>query len=327
MQKHLFYLAPLRGITDRIFRNVYEKHFGQFDYMLAPFIPTIRGNRVKDYHIKDILPESGSARLIPQIIGGDSGGFLLLCRKFADLGFASVNWNLGCPAPLITKKARGCGLLPHRDIIERFLDEVTPKLPIPMSIKARLGLDTNDELEALIPIFNNYPLKELIIHPRTGSQNYDGTVDLDRFEACLSKSANTVVYNGDICSPDDFRYLARRFPNVNKWMIGRGIVKKPRLLNELKSVAGNSRSLTISKQAEIQAVRDFLDDLLNANLNTVVASTSRPPSPAKVLGKMKEIWRYLGASIDASGALTENILHCESVDEYRTIVDAGIPLE
>jgi len=324
MQKHQFYLAPLRGITDNIFRNVYEKRFGQFDYMLAPFIPTIRGNRVRDYHIKDILQEDDPARIIPQIIGSDCGGFLLLCRKFADLGFASVNWNLGCPAPLITKKARGCGLLPHRDIIERFLDEVTPKLPIPMSIKARLGLDTNDELETLIPIFNNYQLKELIIHPRTGSQNYDGTVDLGKFEACLHKSANTVVYNGDICSADDFRYLSKRFPNVNKWMTGRGIVKNPCLLGELKSVTGNSQSLTISKQEKMQAIRDFLDGLLNTNLNTAGAAATRPPTPTKVLGKMKEIWRYLGANIDTSGALTEKIIRCESIDEYRKIVESAL---
>jgi len=319
MQMHQFYLAPLRGITDSIFRNVYEKRFGRFDYMLAPFVSTIRGNRVRDYHIKDILQENDPARLIPQIIGGDTGGFLLLCRKFADMGFASVNWNLGCPAPLITKKARGCGLLPHKAIIERFLDEAVPKLPIPMSIKARLGLDKNDELEALIPTFNNYPLKELIIHPRTGSQAYGGTVDLDRFEACLRESVNTVVYNGDICSSDGFRYLAKRFPTVNRWMIGRGIIKNPCLLGELRSVAGNSEPLMVSERENIRAIRDFLDGLLDTNLNTA----GRPPAPAKVLGKMKEVWQYLGAAMDASGALTEKIVHCGSIDEYREIAGSA----
>jgi tRNA-dihydrouridine synthase len=306
-RKQKFYLAPLRGVTDSVFRNVYEKHFGKFDYMLAPFIPTIRGNRVKDYHIRDILPDNGcndTKRLIPQIIGRDAEGFLLLSNKFAELGFPSVNWNLGCPAPLITRKKRGSGLLPHKDIIERFLDEVIPKLPIPLSIKTRLGLDSKDDLETLIPIFNNYPLTELIIHPRTGSQLYGGTVDIDKFETCLNKSTHTVVYNGDIISVDNLKYLTGRFPNVNNWMIGRGIVRNPNLLKELRN-----------ENTSTQSIYDFLNDLISADPNNP-SNPNDPNDPnhshtTKILGRMKEIWRYLGAGIDESGELTQKIMHCD----------------
>jgi len=282
--------------------------------MLAPFVPTVRGNRVRDYHIGDLLRESEPARVIPQVIGSDSVGFLLLCRKFADMGFPSVNWNLGCPAPLITKKSRGCGLLPHKDIIERFLDSVVPKLPMPMSIKARLGLDKNDELYNLISTFNNYQLKELIIHPRTGSQSYGGTVDLDKFEECLQISKHTIVYNGDICSVDDFNRLANRFPTVENWMLGRGIVKKPFLLNELKRAVDGSETI-ISENEKTQAVRDFLNELLSENINR------HHHHQANVLGKMKELWQYLGAGIDASGSLTEKILRCGTLAEYQKTVD------
>jgi len=305
---HEFWLAPLRGITDRIFRAAYERRFGRFDRVLAPFVPTILGDRVRGYHIKDILPNGGGVdvgRLTPQIIGNDPGGFLLLSRRFAELGFGSVNWNLGCPMPNITRKKRGSGLLPHRDAIEKFLDGVVPSLPIPLSIKARLGLDSKDELEGLIPLFNGYPLKELIIHPRAGSQLYGGTVDLDKFEICLRKSRHPVIYNGDIRAVNDYRRLSARFPDVNGWMVGRGVVMNPRLLNELRGGARGS-------------VRGFLDDLLDANLNHF--------HPLKALGKMKEVWGLLGQSIDASGELSDRIAHCESIGEYRKVVDAHMPL-
>jgi len=301
-KNHKYYLAPLRGITDVTFRNVYERHFGKFDYMLAPFVSTILGTRVKEYHIKDILPgdDNDPERLIPQIIGNDPGGFLLLCNKFADLGFASVNWNLGCPAPLITKKRRGSGLLPHKDIIERFLDDIVPKLSIPLSVKVRLGLENKDDLEGLMPIFNTYPLKEIIIHPRIGVQMYDGTVDIDKFEICLRKSTHTTVYNGDICTVDDFNRLATRFPDVNRWMIGRGLIKNPCLMNELRGEKPGS-------------IRIFLDDLLDA--------CKGHPHPIKTLGRMKEIWRYLSDGIDPGGESGEKILRCESLSEYNKIVN------
>ena len=307
MTSRKFYLAPLRGITDRIFRAVYERHFGRFDFALAPFVPTIRGSRVKDYHIRDLLPygdsdagNSGGNRLIPQIIGNDSGGFLLLARRFAQMGFTSVNWNLGCPAPLITRKTRGCGLLPHKDVIARFLDDAVPRLPIPLSIKARLGLDCNGELETLIPLFNDYPLKELIIHPRTGAQQYGGAVDTGKFETCLRASKHPVVYNGDIRAAADFRALSARFPDTAGWMIGRGVVTRPPLLNELRG-------------EDCGSTRAFLNDLLDANINCA--------PPQKALGKMKEVWGYLGQTLNDGGATAGKILRCTSIEGYKKIVD------
>jgi len=314
VKTHKFYLAPLRGITDRVFRDTYEKHFGRFDYMLAPFVSTIRGNRVRDYHIEDLLPannESCRKRLIPQIIGNDSEGFLLLSRKFADLGFECVNWNLGCPAPLITRKKRGSGLLPHKDIIEQFLEDVIPKLTIPLSIKTRLGLDNKDDLGVLMPIFNNYPLKEIIIHPRTGSQLYGGTVDIDKFETFLHKSVHTVVYNGDIRTAIDFKYLTDRFPNVDRWMIGRGIIMNPYLLDELKGEA------ITSGDKNICGIRNFLDDLLQA-------CQSDPPHPGRILGRMKGIWEYLAPNLDETGELGKKIMRCETLAAYQEIIDGTL---
>jgi len=317
-----FYLAPLRGITDNIFRTVYERRFGRFDYTVAPFIPTILGNRVKDHHIRDLLLDNSVVindingvnnvrdRLIPQIIGRDPTGFLLLSQKFADMGFLSVNWNLGCPAPLVAKKARGSGLLPHTDVITRFLDEVIPKIPIPLSIKARLGYESPNELEALIPRFNDYPIKELMIHPRTGIQLYGGTVDIDKFETCLNLSKHTVVYNGDITSVETFKRLIKRFPSINKWMIGRGIVMNPFLLMELREFVNGTESSASTKHDASQ-ITGFLNDLLDA--------CKDHPYPIKVLGRMKEIWRYLGIGIAEWKDLSQKVVQCKSLQEYQTI--------
>ena len=298
-------MAPLRGITDYIFRSVYERYFVKFDCMVAPFVSTVRGNRVNECYIKDILPQHNDIkRVIPQIIGSDSSGFLLLSRKYADLGFSSVNWNLGCPAPLITRKKRGSGLLPHKELIEKFLDETLPRLPIRLSIKVRLGLETKNDLEALIPIFNNYPIEEIIIHPRTGRQLYGGSVDIDAFQKCFEMCSHTVVYNGDIQSVEFFNYLRNRFPAVNRWMIGRGAIINPYLPEMLK---GGDVNLSSTK------LRGFLNELLDVNSGVL------PPN--NVLGKMKEMWGFLGFGLDKSGELNKKILHSSSLAEYRKIVD------
>jgi len=312
-----FCLSPLRGITDALFRHAFERRFGRFDRIVTPFIPMIIGNQVKDHHIRDVLTDKRDNRVIPQILGRDTGGFLVLSRKFADLGFASVNWNLGCPAPLVVKKTRGCGLLPHKDIIENFLNVVVPKLPIPMSIKARLGYESPNELEELIPLFNNYPIKELMIHPRTGTQLYGGAADIDRFEKCLNLSKHPVAYSGDIVSVDSFRRLAERFPSVNSWMIGRGIVRNPFLLAELRKYAADGAASAEPLSASAKKTLSAEDNSrITGFLNDLVEICKKRSHPINILGRMKEIWKYLGDGIDGWEELSKKVIQCQSLQEY-----------
>ena len=105
--------------------------------------------------------------------------FINLAVRLFDLGYMSVNWNLGCPFPMVAKKKRGSGLLPYPENIDAFLEKTVSSIPNRLSIKTRLGRRHINEIFKLMPIFNQYPLEEIIIHPRTGKQMYDGKTDLD----------------------------------------------------------------------------------------------------------------------------------------------------
>ncbi|MDG5815994.1 tRNA-dihydrouridine synthase family protein [Chitinispirillales bacterium ANBcel5] len=295
----------MRGITDQWFRQIYEKHYGKFDYILTPFIPTVKGKQVRKTHIRDIHPRYNDlTRVIPQIIGNDSEGFLLLCSEFSNYGFKHVNWNLGCPSPLITRKKRGSGLLPYPDSIKKILDNLLPKLNISLSIKVRLGHENPDELKKLIPVLNDYPIKELIIHPRTGIQMYTGEVDLKRFEVCNNLCNHPIVYNGDICSASDLQHLSFRFASVNKWMIGRGIIKDPALLSNVRGVTINDPK---------KRFQSFHDELLELNCSAL-------STESKILGKMKELWGYLGEKLSV-----KSLLRTESLKSYKA--EAGKLIE
>jgi tRNA-dihydrouridine synthase len=52
-----FYLAPLRGVTDVIYRRTYAEHFGGIDLAVAPFVTTHAGRRIKPAHVRDLQPE------------------------------------------------------------------------------------------------------------------------------------------------------------------------------------------------------------------------------------------------------------------------------
>ena len=92
-------MAPIMGFTNALYRNLYSKHFKGFDIAVAPFIASIGENRIRNAHLKDILPEKNSGiPVIPQILSNDPQGFINLAKRLFDLGYDTINWNLGCPS-------------------------------------------------------------------------------------------------------------------------------------------------------------------------------------------------------------------------------------
>ena len=304
-------LAPLRGFTDVVFRNAFGRCFGGIDEAIAPFITSIPGRRIKPSHLADLAPDQNQGiPLVPQILGNDGDMFICLARTLRDLGYSEINWNLGCPYPMVAKKRRGSGLLPHPDIIDRLLEQIFSACGGPISIKTRLGRHTADEMAPLIAVFNRYPLARIIVHPRTGVQMYDGSVDLDAFGYCLSRINHPVVYNGDINDPMVFDAIAERFPAASGWMLGRGVIANP-FLGELirgKKLCDDDRKTRFA---------EFHEALLTGY-------ATRFSGPGHVLDRMKGFWRYFSSSFSNGRRILKKVRRTSSLSSYRRIVRAAL---
>jgi tRNA-dihydrouridine synthase len=300
-------LAPLLGITTAAFRTFFAKYFGGVDRCIAPFIPTAKGTTPSLRHFRAIMQgESRLLPLTPQLIGNNARDFVATANRIHGLGFACVNWNLGCPSPTVTRKNRGSALLGDTGRIRSFLDYAAPRITCRISIKARLGFANPEELAALIPVFNEYPLEEIIIHPRTGMQMFGGDIDLERFGACLAQSLHPVVYNGDITTVDTFHSLRRRFPQTGAWMIGRGLCADPFLAMDIKGCA-------VSDEERKERLKAFHDDLYHHYRNQL-------HGPAHVLGKMKELWPYLAKRFENEERILKKIRKITRYSEYEEYV-------
>lgn len=300
-------LAPLRGITDAIFRTTYAEYFSGIDWAVAPFLSTTKGPRIKPGYLKELLPENNPQMpIMPQIMSKTADYFLLLANALQDLGYETVNWNLGCPYPMVAKKGRGSGLLPHPDIIDSFLERVSLFLPDRLSIKLRLGRHHREEISALLPIFNRYPLKEIIIHPRTGVQMYTGSPDLDAFERCLAMSEHPVVYNGDITCCHGFDTLQSRFKSIDTWMIGRGAVSDPFLPNQIKGY--------VPDLSERNTVFLQFHHRLFARYNQKLFGSSH------LLNRMKGLWGYFAKAFNDGIKLRKKINKTQNPQHYSEVI-------
>lgn len=296
-------LAPLKGFTDAVFRSAFARHFDGFDAAVAPFVSTVRGGRVKASLLAGLLPEKNRRLpVIPQVLGNSAADFIPLANTLVDMGHREINWNLGCPFPMVAKKSRGSGLLPHPDRIAAFLDRVAPAAGCRLSVKLRLGRRDPDEVFPVLEVLNRYPLSGIIVHPRTGKQMYAGTPDLDRFEKCVDASVHPTVYNGDINTAEDYRYLAERFPRVGKWMIGRGAIVDPFLPGTIREGIDDVSDKT-------ERFRRFHDDL-------VEGYRSRLSGEAHLLDHMKGFWKYFGLSFKNGKGIAKTIHRSKQMAVY-----------
>ena len=301
-------LAPMQGLTEVLFRRVYERRFpGAIRLAVAPFIALTHNLRFSadNAQVRDVLPENniGSMPVIPQILGKEPEEFVLLAKGLADLGYDEVNWNMGCPMRAIAAKHRGCGLMPHPDEVRAILDTVMPRLPLRLSVKVRLGLKEKEEIYQMVPVLNDYPLASVTVHPRLGRQQYTGHADLDTFGQVLPLIAHPVIYNGDICTPGDARHIRERFPQVADIMVGRGVLYRPTLPLELEDEEQG-------KEKNEERAKWFIAELMEE-------ISLRIPNAESRIRKKKEYWSLLWKSLPISEMQAREVLRAQEL----TIVD------
>lgn len=299
-----FYFAPLEGITGYIYRNAHNTSFGKVDKYFSPFITTNQDAAFKNRDINDILPENNKDMvLIPQLLTNSSRDFNRASEKIKQLGYGEINLNLGCPSGTVVAKYKGSGFLALRDELDRFLDEIFANPVMEISIKTRIGKDQPEEFYELLPIYNKYPLKELIIHPRVQKDFYKNKPNRDIFREALTLSRNPVCYNGDIFSLGNYQEFIKEFPEVDTVMLGRGLLTNPGLISLIKE----------NKQPEKKNVRDFHDNLYE-NYRKVLFGDRN------ILFKMKEVWIYLADLFTDHEKYLKKIKKSERLPDYEEAV-------
>jgi tRNA-dihydrouridine synthase B len=302
--------SPLQGFTDYRFRNAFHRHFGGIDVFYAPYIRLNGKLEIKSSCERDLLPQNNHvSQLVPQVMTNDPEEFLFVVDYVKSLGYDELNWNLGCPYPMVTKRGMGSGLIADVNRIDAVLNRVFKEKEIAVSMKMRLGYDQNNEILKVFPVLDSYPIKSVAIHARIGKQLYKGGVDLDAFEQCLGKSKHPLYYNGDITSVDYFVDLTKRFPSIHHWMIGRGLISDPFLPMMIKSG-------TINYPPDRWNIfRQFHDTLFN-EFESALSGSSH------VLVKMESYWEYFAQSFPDPHRTYKKIKKAKNKPHYMDAVEA-----
>ena len=300
--------SPLQGFTDFRFRNAINKYFGGIDTYYSPYIRLNGKLVIKPSYERDLLPENNiGLEVIPQIITNDADEFLFVAKYVKDLGYKELNWNLGCPYPMVTKSGMGSGLICNPEKINHILDRVHSESDIIVSMKMRLGYDTTEEILDVLPILDTYPIKNIAIHARIGKQLYKGGVHLDAFQQCIDNTKHKLYYNGDIKSVAKFREMQERFPTIDHWMIGRGLISDPFLPSMIRQ-----NTLEYPKN-KMELFRAFHDTLYGIYSESLSGSTH-------LLLKMYHLWEYFAVTFSNPHKVLKKIKKAQSIRNYELAV-------
>ena len=293
-----YYFAPMEGLTDSIYRREHHRFFGGVDRYYMPFFsPTIH-RALTSREIRELpKAESEAFTAVPQVLTKDPGDFLWAAEVIRDLGYGEINLNIGCPSGTVVAKGKGSGMLRDLDELARFFDSVFSDSPLPISVKTRIGLENPEEFVDILELYNQYPMQELIIHPRVRKQFYDGQVHREWFAYAMEHSRNPLCFNGDIRTSSEIDALQAQYPGLNAAMIGRGLVADPGML---------------SGGTDIAVLEAFLNALMDS-YETEFASCRN------ALFRMKENWAHLHDRFEGSDRLWKKMRKTTDAAEFRRL--------
>lgn len=283
--------APMEGVTGYLFRNTHRRLFPGIHRYWMPFWPPTQDHVITPRVLRDIQPEHNEGTpAVPQLLTKSAPDFLWAAGVLKDMGYREVNLNLGCPSGTVTAKGKGAGFLADLEGLRRFLDEVFSAVEMEVSVKTRLGIRDPAEFGPILELYNQYPLKELVVHVRVRDDQYKRPARPEAFALAVEKSRCKVVYNGDLKTAADCDALSQRFPAAEAAMIGRGLLADPALVMRLQG----GPALTAG------ALGRFSEDLYEGYCRDF-------GSARNAMLRMKELWRYWALLFESGESLAKKL--------------------
>ncbi len=293
----------MEGITTWWYRQVFARHFTGIDHYYTFFLTPRYGN-VMGRDMRELVKEHNEGLdVVPQIMTNKCDLFRDFASEMKGMGYREVNLNLGCPMQTVVGKQRASWFLAHPEELDGFLSGIFESSPLPISIKTRIGFDDVSVFPSLMEIFDRYPIKELIVHPRLRSDFYKGSVDMEAFDLAYRNAGFPVAYNGDLFTPDSIASFREKYPNVGHIMLGRGIICNPALAREAEGGKPLSMDEFVSFHSDMQrTMREVM------------------PGGDIYLDRMKEFWWYWCRLFEDGERLVKDVRKARKTPDYDRAV-------
>ena len=225
-------LAPMQDVTNGDFWTLVQQYGGADVYWTEYF--RVSATSIPEKRIlSDIAGNTTGRPIVAQMIGNDIPALVRTAKLLQQLPVAAIDFNLGCPAPIVYRKCAGGGLLREPGRVDSILGALRDAIAIPFTVKTRLGFSSIDEFDDLLSIFARHSLDALTVHARTVAQQYRLPVHYARIRDAVEAMPCPVIANGHVFSAEQAQHLLVQ-TGARGLMIGRGAIRSPWLFNQVR---------------------------------------------------------------------------------------------
>lgn len=309
--------APMEGVTSPVLRQEIAK-LGGLGVVCTEFI-RIASEVVRPEHLRtQVVKPTGLARspaLSVQLMGRGSDWMANAAGILDAAGADVVDINMGCPTRRAVKGGVGAAMLKDPALLEHVLGAMREKVTGLLSAKIRAGFDSPDQVTQIAKTVERAGADFLVVHPRCRVDQYKGIADWRIVKHLQRELTIPVIGNGDCWYAHDALRLTR-LTGCQGIMIGRPVLRNPWIFRQIQELR-EGREAFHPKGEDV-----FLFFL------AVAQGYQQEREDRRIIGRLKELSRYLLRSVYGGKELLRTALRTQSFSELMGVMEAGLlPLE
>ena len=277
-------LAPMQDVTTLQFMRVIDRYGGPEIYWTEYF--RVHGDSRPEKWILDSITKNPTGKpVVAQMIGNDIPALVRNAKLLQQFPVAAIDLNLGCPAPIVYRKCAGGGLLREPARIDAILGALRDAVTIPFTVKTRIGFESPQEFDSLLPVFAKHKIDLLTVHARTVKQMYRPGVRYDLIAQAARELKCPVLANGNVFSAAQAQTLLAE-TGVRGLMIGRGAIRNPWLFDQIRAqLRGEKIKLPVGRD-----VLNYIHELWDNEITPGVRESAQ-------VQRMKKFTNFIGEGL------------------------------
>jgi tRNA-dihydrouridine synthase len=299
-------LAPMQDVTDLPFWRLMTS-YGGADVYFTEYFRVHATSTLEKWILRSITENPTGRPVVAQMIGNDVPSLVRTARELQQYPVAAVDLNLGCPAPVVYRKCAGGGLLREPKRVDAILGALRDA--VKFTVKTRIGFDSPQVFEELLPIFAKHSLDLLTVHGRTVHEMYRTEVHYDFIARAAAAMPCPVLANGNVHSAQKAEEVLKA-TGARGLMIGRGAIRNPWLFHQIRQ-RQRGETIFVPRGCDVLA---YIRALYDAVCSPDVRESAQ-------VQKMKKYMNYLGVGVDVEGQFLHQIRRVTTEAEFFRVCE------
>lgn len=226
-------LAPMEGLSNPAFREL-VCGAGGVDLLATEFIRIVHPRQPAPVIHRHRLPlqiqfMAARPELLAQAIAAFKAAGVLRADDWLDL-------NAGCPSRRVNAHGAGAALLREPGALLAMLQAMRGEHDGPLSLKMRIGYQSECEFDELLEALREAPLDFVTIHARTRAEAVQAEAPLhtECLAAAVARLPFPVIGNGEVWRVQDALNMLRGC-GVRGVMCGRGAIADPFIFRDIRA--------------------------------------------------------------------------------------------